>query len=116
MEFFTGMPTKFRRASDTFRHRDEYACLDFQSAQEARATLPALMHEVHTFSRLGVLPTNARTRWMFGFQRRLVLRCEWETLCPKLGLFPQISQFAATMTPSVNLRSRSRRIGLDMWV
>ena len=29
--------------------------------------------------RVGVTPTFARTRWMFGFQRRLVLRWECET-------------------------------------
>jgi hypothetical protein len=32
---------------------------------------------------------------MFGFQRRRVLRIEWETLLPKLGPFPQISQLEA---------------------
>ena len=60
-------------------------------------TLPALMHEVHTFRRLGVEPTTARTRWMLGFQRRLVRRCEWEMLCPKPGPLPQTSQVAATV-------------------
>ena len=44
----------------------------------ARVTLPALMQEVHTLSRFGVRPTRARTRWMFGFQRRFVRRCECE--------------------------------------
>jgi hypothetical protein len=29
---------------------------------------------------------------MFGFQRRLVRRCEWETFMPKDGFLPQISQ------------------------
>jgi hypothetical protein len=60
-------------------------------------TLPALMHEVHTFIRLGVAPTRVRTRWMFGFQRRLVRRCECEMLCPKPGPLPQTSQVAATV-------------------
>ena len=64
---------------------------------QARVTLPALMHEVHTFRRLGVEPTTARTRWMLGFQRRLVRRCEWEMLCPKPGPLPQTSQVAATV-------------------
>jgi hypothetical protein len=55
------------------------------------------MHEVQTFMRLGVAPTRVRTRWMFGFQRRLVRRCEWEMLCPKPGPLPQTSQVAATV-------------------
>ena len=54
------------------------------------------MQEVHTFIRLGVRPTSARTVWMFGFQRRLVRRWEWEMLCPKLGPLPHTSQLAAT--------------------
>ena len=41
-------------------------------------TLPAFRHEVHTLSRLGVAAPDARTRWMLGFQRRLVRRCECE--------------------------------------
>lgn len=39
-----------------------------------RETLPALMHEVQALSRFGVPLTTARTRWMFGFQRRDVRR------------------------------------------
>ena len=58
-------------------------------------TLPALMHEVQTYSRFGVPSTRARTRWMFGFQRRLVRRCECETLMPHEGPFPHRSQTAA---------------------
>src|SRR5438105_15515341 len=54
------------------------------------------MHEVHTLSRFGVLPTSARTRWMLGFQRREVRRCECEMLLPKPGPLPQTSQLAAT--------------------
>ena len=57
----------------------------------------ALRQAAQTFSRCGVLPTIARTRWMLGFQRRFVRRCECEMLCPKLGLFPQTSQLAATV-------------------
>jgi hypothetical protein len=34
---------------------------------------------------------------MLGFQRRLVRRCEWEMLFPKLGDLPQTSQVAATV-------------------
>ena len=59
-------------------------------------TLPARMQEVQTFMRFDVPLMNARTRWMFGFQRRLVRRCECETFMPKPGPLPQISQTAAT--------------------
>lgn len=38
--------------------------------------LPALMHDVQTDTRRGDPPTTARTRWMLGFQRRLLRR--WE--------------------------------------
>lgn len=38
-----------------------------------------------------------RTRWMFGFQRRLLRICECEIECPKPGPLPQTSQFEATM-------------------
>src|SRR3954467_14369537 len=55
------------------------------------------MHEVQTLSFL-VLPPPAgvRTDWMFGFQRRLVRRCEWDTLWPKPGPLPQTSHTLAT--------------------
>ena len=62
-------------------------------------TLPALRQEVQTLRRFGVTPaspTRALTRWMFGFQRRLVRRCECEMLWPKPGPLPQTSQLAAT--------------------
>ena len=55
------------------------------------------MHEVHTFRRLGDPLTFARTRWMFGFQRRGVRRCENETFLPKPGPLPQRSQTEATV-------------------
>jgi hypothetical protein len=61
-----------------------------------RVTFPALMQDVHTCSRLGVPLTVACTTWMLGFQRRGVRRCEWETLLPKPGPLPQMSQTAAT--------------------
>src|ERR1044072_7213300 len=61
-----------------------------------RETLPALMHEVQAFTRFGVPLTTVRTRWMFGFQRRDVRRCECEMLLPKPGPLPQTSQLAAT--------------------
>src|SRR5690625_3278421 len=67
------------------------------SAYAFRVTFPALRQEVHTFRRFGVPATTARTRWMLGFQRRLVRRCECEMLWPKPGPLPQTSQLAATV-------------------
>src|SRR5579862_9920907 len=73
---------------------------------------PALMQEVHTLSRLGVPDTMARTFWMFGFQRRRVRRCECDTLLPKPGPLPQMSQTEATvrsigrLVESVGARAR----------
>ena len=86
-----GKASKARQGSRTSRERVG------EEKDQARVTLPALMHEVHTFSRLGVAPTRVRTRWMFGFQRRLVRRWECEMLCPKPGPLPQTSQVAATV-------------------
>ena len=48
---------------------------------------------------------------MFGFQRRRVLTCEWETLFPKLGPLPQISHTDATavlLTDSFNSKVLSQ--------
>lgn len=45
-----------------------------------RATFPALRQEVHTLRRLGAPLTVARTRWIFGFQRRLVFFFDQGTL------------------------------------
>src|SRR6516165_12658822 len=59
------------------------------------------MQEVHTFRRLGVPLTTTRLRWMFGFQRRGVRRWENETLLPKPGLLPQMSQTEATVRSMV---------------
>jgi predicted enzyme related to lactoylglutathione lyase len=67
---------------------------------QAWVTLPALMQDVQTLRRFGVLPTSARTRWMLGFQRRGVRRWEWDTDMPKPGPLPQTSQLAATRTLS----------------
>ena len=66
-------------------------------------TLPERRHPVHTFRRFGAPLTSARTRWMFGFQRRLVRRWEWETFIPNDGFLPQISQTDAMM--NILLRS-----------
>jgi hypothetical protein len=52
---------------------------------------------VHTFRRLLVPFTTVRTVWMFGFQRREVRRCEWDTLLPKLGPLAQMSHVEATV-------------------
>ena len=59
--------------------------------------MPALMQEVQTFRRLRVPDTTARTVWMLGFQRRRVRRWECETLLPKPGLLPHMSQTEATV-------------------
>jgi len=61
-------------------------------------TLPERKQPVQTFMRTGVAPTRARTRWMFGFQRRLVRRWECETFMPNDGFLPQISQTDAIRT------------------
>src|SRR5688572_21800691 len=53
------------------------------------------MQPVQAWTRLGAPLTRARTRWMFGFQRRLVRRWEWLTAMPKPGFLPQMSQTAA---------------------
>src|SRR5690606_17686288 len=88
-----------------------------RQAETLRVTLPALRQEVHTLTRLGVPPTIARTRWMFGFQRRLVRMWECETLCPKPGPLPQTSQLAATVSPECRARlcrtTARRDDGLD---
>ena len=61
-----------------------------------RLTLPALRHEVHTLTRFGVPAIVARTRWMLGFQRRLVFFFDQGTLWPKPGPLAQMSHTAAT--------------------
>ena len=63
---------------------------------DQRVTLPALMHEVQTLSRFGLPDTMARTRWMFGSQRRLVFFLDQGTLWPNPGLLPHTSHTAAT--------------------
>src|SRR5215469_16882702 len=55
------------------------------------------MQDVQTLRRFGVPRTTARTVWMFGFQRRRVRTCECETLLPKPGPLPQMSQTEATV-------------------
>jgi hypothetical protein len=58
----------------------------------ALTILPDLVQPVHTFIRLAEPLTRARTRWMFGFQRRLVRIWECDTLRPHDGCFPHNSQ------------------------
>src|SRR5690606_3534903 len=69
-------------------------------------TFPARMQLVQTCSRRGAPSTRARTRWMFGFHRRLVRRCEWLTLMPHDGRLPHTSQTAA-MTGHLGGRART---------
>ena len=52
----------------------------FGQAVGQRVTLPALMQEVQALTRLAVPDTTARTRWMFGSQRRLVFFFDQGTL------------------------------------
>jgi hypothetical protein len=54
------------------------------------------MQDVQTLSRLGLPATMARTRWIFGFQRRLVFFFDQGTLWPNPGLLPHTSHTAAT--------------------
>src|SRR5262245_2308912 len=65
------------------------------TAQTARRTLLALMHEVHTLRRTGVLPSRIRIRWILGFQRRGVRLWEKLTRMPNPGCLPHTSQTAA---------------------
>src|SRR3712207_8065527 len=73
------------------------------------------MQEVQALTRLRPPPeTAARTDWMFGFQRRGVRRCEWDTDMPKPGPLPHTSHTAATVDHSqkigpAEVRSRCRR-------
>src|SRR3954451_11412085 len=71
------------------------------------------MHDVQTDSRLGVPLTIARMRWMFGFQRRRVRRCEWLTAIPKLGCFPQTSHTAAMGVQGSRPGRPLRFVGMD---
>ena len=67
----------------------------------AFTTRPDLMHWVHTWRCRTVPFRIAFTRWILGFQTFLVLLLAWETLCPKLGPFPQIAHLA--MVSSVKI-------------
>jgi hypothetical protein len=67
-----------------------------RARSDQRETLPALIQDAQTFSRLGVPDTTACTRWMLGFQRRLVFFFDQGTLWPNPGLLPHMSHTAAT--------------------
>ncbi len=66
-----------------------------QSGQ--RETLPALRQPVQTLRRFGAPLTVARTRWMLGLNRRLVILRDHGRLLPKPGFLAQMSQTAATV-------------------
>jgi hypothetical protein len=67
------------------------------------------MQEAQTFSRFGVPDTTACTRWMFGFQRRLVFFFDQGTLWPNPGLLPHISHTAATGIRSQEITTTQMR-------
>src|ERR1700722_119176 len=69
------------------------------------------MHEVHTFRRLGVPLTIARTVWMFGFQRRRGRAGEGDTLLPKPGPLPQTSHTEATAASINRIGRVCQRLG-----
>jgi hypothetical protein len=63
------------------------------------------MHRVQANTRVAAPPRKIAVFWMFGTQRRFVLRFEWLTLCPNTAPLPQISQRffkpASSSLPSV---------------
>src|SRR4051794_7468768 len=61
-----------------------------------RVTLPAFRQPVQTLRRWRVPLTVARTRWMLGSKRRLVIFFDHGRLLPKPGFLAQMSQTAAT--------------------
>ena len=63
-------------------------------AQTARVTLPERRQRVQAYTRLGDPSTIALTRLTLGFHVLLERLWEWETLIPKVTLFPQNSHFA----------------------
>src|SRR4030095_323307 len=82
--------------AENLRYTDATVGRDVRPGQWASlVTLPDLMQPVQADTRLGAPSTSARTRWMLGFHRRLVRRCEWLTLMPHDGCLPHTSQTAA---------------------
>jgi hypothetical protein len=82
------------------RYTEQNAGERLGSAGQPFWTLPAFRQEVHTRTRLGAPATMARIRWMLGFQRRFVRRCEWLTRMPTRGRLPHTSH-TADMTTSL---------------
>src|SRR5262245_58319095 len=70
------------------------------------------MQPVHTLTRLAEPPTRARTRWMLGFQRRLVRRWECDTDIPHEGRLPHTSHTAA-ISDALRLGPAGRNAGVD---
>src|SRR5690606_7413072 len=64
-------------------------------------TLPDFRQPVHTCTRLGEPSTRARTRWMFGFQRRFVRRWECDTDMPQERFLPHTSHTEAMVASPV---------------
>src|SRR3954467_2499540 len=96
----TGRPTKARPAGPTssrtwMRKNRRPAGATASGADDYRVTFPALMQPVHTWIRLGVPLIVARTRWMLGSKRRLVIFRDHGRLLPKPGFLWQMSQTAA---------------------
>lgn len=79
-----------------------------------RVTRPALMQLVHALMRPGVPSTSARTRWMFGSQRRLFRLWENVTDLPNQGFLPQMSQTAAIDASRLPERSSGFRDAFEV--
>jgi hypothetical protein len=73
--------------------------------QFARVTLPERRHLEQTLTVVGVPFTTALTLRMLGFQVLLVLRLEWETLCPKVTPLPQMLHLAILTPPETMTNS-----------
>src|SRR5947199_7672110 len=74
------------------------------------------MQDVQTERRFGEPFTMARTRWMLGFQRRLVRRCEWLIDMPKEGCLPHTSHTDAMTRHLFRTAFRDRlEISITIW-
>ena len=73
--------------------------LVFSDLDQARVTLPLRRHRVQTYTWQRVPLTIAFTRFILGFQVRLLLLWEWLTWMPKATSFPQNSQVAIAAPP-----------------
>lgn len=72
-----------------------FALLRCHQMETLRCTLPVRRQRVQTYTRLGAPSTIARTRWMLGFQERLVAMWEWLTELPWSAFLPQTSHLYA---------------------